>query len=55
MNILLQNKVITKVKIGGNDCHHMFGISYWNEESGAKLYDDIKKVYEYLDEKVERK
>lgn len=41
-----KNKVITKVKIGGNDCHHMFGISYWNEEAGARLYDDIKKVYE---------
>jgi len=41
-----KNKVITKVKLGGNDCHHMFGISYWNEEAGAKLYDDIKKVYE---------
>lgn len=41
-----KNKLITKVKIGGNDCHHMFGISYWNEEAGAKLYDDIKKVYE---------
>lgn len=41
-----RNGVITKVKIGGNNCHHMFGISYWNEEAGAKLYDDIKKVYE---------
>ena len=41
-----KNKVITKVKVGGNDCHHMFGISYWNEVDGAKLYDDIKKVYE---------
>ncbi len=41
-----KNKVITKVKIGGNDCHHMFGISYWNEEAGAKLYDDIQKVYD---------
>lgn len=41
-----KNKVITKVKVGGNDCHHMFGISYWTEEAGAKLYDDIKKVYE---------
>ena len=40
------NKTITKVKIGGNDCHHMFGISYWNEEAGAKLYDDIKKVFD---------
>lgn len=41
-----KNRVITKVKIGGNDCHHMYGVSYWNEEAGAKLYDDIKKVYE---------
>ena len=41
-----KNKVITKVKIGGNDCHHMFGISYWDAESGAKLKEDIKKVYE---------
>lgn len=41
-----KNKVITKVKIGGENCHHMYGISYWDEESGRKLYDDIKKVYE---------
>ena len=41
-----KNKVITKVKVGGNNCHHMFGISYWNAEAGAKLYNDIKKVYE---------
>ena len=41
-----KNKVITKVKVGGNNCHHMFGVSYWTEEAGAKLYDDIKKVYE---------
>ena len=40
-----KNKVITKVKIGGNNCHHMFGISYWTEEAGARLYDDINKVY----------
>lgn len=41
-----KNKVITKVKVGGNDCHHMYGVSYWTEEDGAKLCDDIKKVYE---------
>ena len=41
-----KNRVITKVKVGGNNCHHMFGISYWTEEAGAKLCDDIKKVYE---------
>lgn len=41
-----KGRVITKVKVGGNDCHHMFGISYWDEEAGGKLFDDIKKVYE---------
>ena len=41
-----KNRVITKVKVGGNDCHHMYGVSYWNEEAGAKLCEDIKKVFE---------
>lgn len=41
-----KNRVITKVKVGGTDCHHMYGISYWTAEAGAKLCDDIKKVYE---------
>lgn len=41
-----KNRIITKIKIGGTNCHHMFGISYWNEEDGAKLCDDILKVYE---------
>ena len=41
-----KNRVITKLSIGGRNCHHMFGISYWNAEDGAKLYEDIKYVYE---------
>jgi CTP:phosphocholine cytidylyltransferase-like protein len=41
-----KNKVITKVNIGGKDCHHMYGISYWDAEAGAKLHDDVKKVFE---------
>jgi CTP:phosphocholine cytidylyltransferase-like protein len=41
-----KNKVITKLKIGGENCHHTYGISYWNSEDGLKLFDDIKKVYE---------
>lgn len=40
-----KNRVITKVKVGGTDCHHMFGISYWTADDGAKLYEDIKAVY----------
>lgn len=41
-----KNNIVTKLKIGGIDCHHVFGISYWNEEDGARLYEDIKNVYE---------
>ena len=42
----VKNGVINKLAIGGTDCYHMFGISYWNAEDGAKLAEDIKKVYE---------
>lgn len=41
-----KDRVITKVNVGGRNCHHMFGISYWTTEDGAKLYEDIKIVYE---------
>ncbi len=41
-----KNHVVTKLKVGGVDCHHVFGISYWTEEDGTKLYEDIKTVYE---------
>ncbi len=42
----VKNRVITKLCIGGTDCYHMFGISYWNAEDGKKLESDIKKVFE---------
>lgn len=42
----VKNHVITKLCIGGTDCYHMFGISYWNAEDGKKLEADIKKVFE---------
>lgn len=41
-----KNGVITKLKIGGTNCHHVYGISYWSAEDGAKLAKDIKEVYE---------
>lgn len=40
------NKIITKVKIGGENCHHMFGISYWDENDGAKLAQHVKEAFE---------
>ena len=41
-----ENGRIKKLTIGGVNCHHMFGISYWTEQDGAKLVVDIKDVYE---------
>lgn len=40
------HRTVTKVKIGGENCYHMYGISFWTEEDGKKLFDDIKTVYE---------
>ena len=37
---------ISKLQIGGTDCHHMYGISYWNAEDGARMSSHIKEVYE---------
>ena len=41
-----KNGFISKFKLGGRNCHHMFGISYWNREDGARLAGHIKQVYE---------
>jgi CTP:phosphocholine cytidylyltransferase-like protein len=41
-----KNGIITKLKVGGKNCHHMFGISYWDETDGAKMAEHIKAVYE---------
>ena len=36
---------INKVSIGGENCWHMIGISYWNEKDSKKLREDIVKVF----------
>ena len=41
-----KNGVITSIGVGGQNCHQMFGISYWNAADGARLADHIKQVYE---------
>jgi len=41
-----RNGIITKIRVGGRNCHHMFGISYWNQTDGARLADHIKQVYD---------
>ncbi|GHU77090.1 hypothetical protein FACS189461_5300 [Spirochaetia bacterium] len=41
-----RNGIITRLRVGGKNCHHMFGISYWDKKDGAKMAEHIKKVYE---------
>lgn len=36
---------ISKVRVGGENVHHMYGISYWTREDAEKLEHDIEKVY----------
>jgi len=40
------DRIITRINVGGDNCHHMFGISYWNQTDGAKLAGHVKQVYE---------
>lgn len=41
----VKNGIIVEEKVGGMDCWQMVGISYWNEEDGHKLAQDIADVY----------
>lgn len=40
-----ENQKIVKMAIGGTNCHHMYGISYWTEEDGKQLARDVEKVF----------
>lgn len=37
--------IITKVKVGGKDVHHMYGISYWTKDDAEKMNIDIDQVF----------
>ena len=39
------NNYVSKVAIGGKDCHKIVGITYWTEEDGKNLARDIENVY----------
>lgn len=41
----VKNGIIVEQKVGGMDCWQMVGVSYWNEEDGHKLAQDIPEVY----------
>ena len=36
---------IKRIGVGGVDCYHMFGISYWSEDDGKKLCNHVEQVY----------
>lgn len=36
---------IKRLGVGGVDCCHMFGISYWSEDDGRKLCNHVEQVY----------
>ena len=36
---------IDRVAVGGENCWHMIGISYWNEADSLKLREDVVKVF----------
>lgn len=40
-----KNGIITKEKIGGYNCYQMYGISYYDEEDGENMSNDIEEVY----------
>ena len=41
----VKDGIITKEKVGGVDCWQMVGISYWGEDDGRRLSQDIPDVY----------
>ena len=37
--------VIRRLMIGGTDCYHMYGLSYWTEEDGKLLGEHLEHVF----------
>jgi CTP:phosphocholine cytidylyltransferase-like protein len=38
--------MVSKIALGGVNCYHMFGISYWTQRDGIRLAEHVKRVYE---------
>lgn len=45
---------ITDLHKGGTNCHHMYGISYWTAEDGAKLERDLQECFDADEESKQR-
>ena len=42
---VVKHGLIKELQVGGQDCYHMYGISYWTAQDGMRLGEDIDKVY----------
>ncbi len=40
------NGYVKKLTVGGINCHHLYGLSYWTEEDGKRLAEHLKEVFE---------
>ncbi len=47
----VEDGIIKELNTSGDDCYHMYGISYWTEEDGEKMESSIEKVYNMQDGK----
>ncbi|MCD7964928.1 MAG: NTP transferase domain-containing protein [Clostridiaceae bacterium] len=41
----VKGDIIRELMVGGTNCYHMYGISYWNARDGAQMADDIEATY----------
>lgn len=41
----VKKDVIVEEKVGGTNCYHMYGISYYDEKDGKQLANDIEEVF----------
>ncbi|MBO4687561.1 MAG: NTP transferase domain-containing protein [Clostridiales bacterium] len=42
---VVKDGIIKEEKVGGEDCWQMVGISYWNDEDGKSLEEDVVAVF----------
>lgn len=42
---VMKNGYISDLAIGGTDCYHMYGVSYWNREDGIKLGKALEETF----------
>ena len=41
----VKGRIIKELMVGGTDCNHMYGISYWNGKDGRQMAQDIEATY----------